>query len=113
MQSPSAIRTLPPIGSDHVSNPNGNITKLEALLSDLLDGNATDQQLNELEQVVQRDEAARQHYLKVLSTHALLKWSLAASIDAEEASTGNKGEPATSSQVVGIPPPIEAPMQTG
>lgn len=52
--------------------------QLQQLLSALLDGELTDQQREELSELLASDASAREEYARMMQVHALMKWSAAA-----------------------------------
>ena len=57
-----------------MTNERGDQERLSALLAELVDGKLSEQQIDELRNLMSHDDLARQLYFQHLVTHAMLEW---------------------------------------
>src|SRR5262245_59379738 len=64
-----------------------NQTRLEELVSQLLDGNLPEENQDELRELLRNNDSAREKYLEQVVTHAMLQWRQGAGVKAESAAS--------------------------
>lgn len=83
-----------------------NQTRLEELVSQLLDGNLPEANLDELRELLRHNDSARETYLEQVVTHAMLQWRQGATsaLPKEDEKTVGAAIEATSADAVPIAP---------